>query len=88
MKTKTLEALMTIKKNLPRVQDLCSNYPEILSKAVVTRLIKDNKRVQSLQWNNITEIDADSEASSFGYEYKISLDEFELDNELHNSDYI
>jgi len=49
MKTQTLEALMTIKKNLPRVQDLCTDYPEILSKLVVNRLARDNKRVESLQ---------------------------------------
>jgi len=68
MKTRTLEALMTIKKNLTRVQDLCTDYPEILSKLVVNRLARDNKRVESLQQQqhaeNISEIEADSKASS------------------------
>jgi len=86
MKTQTLEALMTIKKNLPRVQDLCTDYPEILSKLVVNRLARDNKRVESLQHaENISEIEADSEASSSGHESMISLDQSEpelSDNEM------
>jgi len=43
MKTQTLEALMTVKKNLPRIQDLCTNFPEFLSKAVVTKLVSLRK---------------------------------------------
>jgi len=92
MKTQTLEALMTIKKNLPRVQDLCTDYPEILSKLVVNRLARDNKRVESLQQQqhaeNISEIEADSEASSSGHESMICLEESEpelSDNEMHDN---
>jgi len=38
--------------------------------------------------NNISEIDADNEASSSGHESTISLDESELDNEMNDSNHI
>jgi len=86
MKTQTLEALMTVKKNLPRIQDFCTNFPDILSKAVVTKLTKDNNHVQ--QASNHSEIDADSQGSVSGNESLISFDDSESENEMDDGHHI
>jgi len=73
---------MTVKKNLLKIEDICTDYPEILSTTVVNRLTKDNSRIQQQDLSNLGGIDADSEASISGNEAIITFDESDSEDEI------
>jgi len=57
---------MRVKKNVLDINEVCTHYPEMIAKPIITKLSKDNQRV-------IKDIDYDSQASAFSNESMINL---------------
>jgi len=81
LKTETVEALMMIRKNVRKTKEIFAEFPQLLSKSLVTKLSKHNptkkKKVSQIGESTTAtkdENEADSETSNYSNESMVDLD--------------